>query len=282
MVRIGLISDTHMPERWKVLPECVFDLFANVDLILHSGDIGELWVLDQLGALAPVIAVHGNDETTEAQAALPYLQTLSISGYRLVLTHAHYQNPEQEMASRVNEWQPILERRRDFAKAHGASLCVFGHTHIPMAQKQDGVWLVNPGAIASGNPWQKQVIQTVAIMVLEKDAPPQVQHFNVATGTAYIPYFDGVGFKETAQQYQVSILTEELQPYREWMWRVLRPAAPELVKAAILSLAHECWSGEREGIHARDIVEQLVAIQAPKQIMDLLWEHPLFGQFVEV
>ena len=126
MIRIGLISDTHMPERWKALPECLFDLFAHVALILHSGDVGELWVLDQLSALAPVVAVHGNDETPEAQAALPYLQTLAISGHRLVLTHAHYPDPEMERASRVNDWQPILSRRIDFAKEHEASICIFG------------------------------------------------------------------------------------------------------------------------------------------------------------
>ena len=65
---------------------------------------------------------------------------------------------------------------------------------------------------------------------------PQVQHFNVVTGEAYSPYFNDMGFKETAQAYQVSILDEELQPYREWLWHILRPVAPEVVRAGILSV----------------------------------------------
>ena len=52
-VRIGLISDTHMPERWPSLPPAIFELFKGVDLLLHAGGVGELWVLDQLSAIAP-------------------------------------------------------------------------------------------------------------------------------------------------------------------------------------------------------------------------------------
>jgi putative phosphoesterase len=61
--RIGIISDTHMPERCAALPPALFETLRGVDLLLHAGDVGELWVLDRLSALAPVVAVHGNDET---------------------------------------------------------------------------------------------------------------------------------------------------------------------------------------------------------------------------
>jgi len=66
----GLISDTHMPKRWRELPPAVFDLLQGVDLVLHAGDVGELWVLDQLSTIAPTLAVHGNDVTEEAQREL--------------------------------------------------------------------------------------------------------------------------------------------------------------------------------------------------------------------
>jgi hypothetical protein len=84
---VGLISDTHAPDRCKELPKAIFEALAGVDLILHAGDIGELWVLDQLSAIASVNAVHGNDETDEATAALPYWQTVVVAGHRLVITH---------------------------------------------------------------------------------------------------------------------------------------------------------------------------------------------------
>ena len=67
---IGLISDTHMPQRWPSMPTAVSQIFADVSMILHAGDVGELWVLDELSEIAPVIAVHGNDDTADAQREL--------------------------------------------------------------------------------------------------------------------------------------------------------------------------------------------------------------------
>ena len=36
---IGVISDTHIPARSSKIPKKVFDVFKNVDMILHAGDI---------------------------------------------------------------------------------------------------------------------------------------------------------------------------------------------------------------------------------------------------
>ena len=37
--RIGVVSDTHIPTRGKILPPALFRLLAGVDLILHAGDL---------------------------------------------------------------------------------------------------------------------------------------------------------------------------------------------------------------------------------------------------
>ena len=61
-LRVGLISDTHIPEaRAELWPE-VFRALAGVDVILHGGDIHDLGVLDDLAELAPVFAARGNGE----------------------------------------------------------------------------------------------------------------------------------------------------------------------------------------------------------------------------
>ena len=104
---LGLISDTHMPQRCAALPQVLADVFRGVDLFLHAGDVGELWVLDQLSAIAPVIAVHGNDDTVDAQRELPYQQIITIGGQRLLLYHSHHPDHDQEMAMRQDDrWQP--------------------------------------------------------------------------------------------------------------------------------------------------------------------------------
>jgi hypothetical protein len=61
-LRIGLVSDTHIPEaRSELWPE-VFDAFQGLDLILHGGDLHELSVLHALADVAPVYAARGNGE----------------------------------------------------------------------------------------------------------------------------------------------------------------------------------------------------------------------------
>ena len=132
MTTIGLISDTHMPRRRRALPPAVFDLLAGVDLVIHSGDVGEMWVLDQLSRIAPVIAVHGNDETPEATAALPFLITLALGGERVVVTHGHHPEPEKEWASRVDPmWDAKLRELAEYGTAHGAKTVIYGHLPSP-------------------------------------------------------------------------------------------------------------------------------------------------------
>lgn len=45
---IGLISDTHIPERAKKLPKEIFEHFSDVDLIIHCGDVTSESVLNDL------------------------------------------------------------------------------------------------------------------------------------------------------------------------------------------------------------------------------------------
>ena len=65
-MRIGLISDTHnllRPEARQAL--------AGVACILHAGDICGQAVLDELGAIAPVTAVRGNNDRGPWAEPLP-------------------------------------------------------------------------------------------------------------------------------------------------------------------------------------------------------------------
>ncbi|MBC8099801.1 MAG: metallophosphoesterase family protein [Armatimonadetes bacterium] len=280
MTRIGLISDTHMPQRFKALPSGVFDLLNGVDCILHAGDVGELWVLDQLSRLAPVIAVHGNDETSEATAALPYLQTLCIAGHRVVITHAHYPDRADELASRTNDWQPHVDRRVNFAQQHGASIIIYGHFHIPMLLERQGILLVNPGAIASGNPWTRQTIQTIAIMSLQAGKTPDITHYDVKTLKIHKPMFDPAGFEPTFKNYNEIILESDVYEVREWLWSSLC-STHKGVLDCILALGHLRWEGHRtDKISAQELATALLAAHLPQATMQLLRDHPLFALYM--
>ena len=208
IARIGLISDTHMPARCAALPPTVFEVLRGVDMVLHAGDVGELWVLDRLSAIAPVIAVHGNDETADAQRELPYQNLVVAGGVRILLTHGHYPDRAEETASRKNDdWQPKLARRAAMGERAGARIVVFGHTHVPMAVEHGGVLLVNPGALAAPNPVTRQRIQSVAILCLRDDGAPFVTHIDLAQpNQPFIPRINWqTGFHRAHAQFTVPI-----------------------------------------------------------------------------
>ena len=93
-LRIGLISDTHIPEARRTLWDEVYDSLAGVDLILHAGDMHDVVVLDWLERVAPVIGVRGNgDDGTSGRPVAPndprlaYNQVLTVDGLRIGMTH---------------------------------------------------------------------------------------------------------------------------------------------------------------------------------------------------
>src|SRR5512136_2857031 len=84
---VGLISDTHVPARAKCLPKGVFKVFENADYIIHAGDLVELAVIDELEELAPVLAVHGNTDGPDVSGALPKLNSLRVSDWKIGVMH---------------------------------------------------------------------------------------------------------------------------------------------------------------------------------------------------
>src|SRR5438094_4229637 len=79
---VGVISDTHGLLR----PEAVAAL-AGVDVIVHAGDIGGAAILEALRAIAPVIAVRGNNDRDAWAAALPDVARTEVGGVRLCVVH---------------------------------------------------------------------------------------------------------------------------------------------------------------------------------------------------
>jgi putative phosphoesterase len=123
--RIGVIADTH-----GFLHPRVTDVFANVDHIVHAGDIGGDHVLRALEQLAPVTAVLGNNDGAEGLDIV----RKTIGGVRMLITH-------------------ILPRPRKLRADVAASLrkspadiVVFGHSHLPHDEIVDGVRFFNPAS----------------------------------------------------------------------------------------------------------------------------------------
>ena len=75
---LGLISDTHGLLR----PEALSALQGS-HAIIHAGDVGDPFILEQLQAIAPVHPVRGNVAPREAWAALWRLP-LSDDEFRVI------------------------------------------------------------------------------------------------------------------------------------------------------------------------------------------------------
>jgi putative phosphoesterase len=261
---LGLVSDTHMPRRCDALPLGVFEALRGVDLVRHAGDVGELWVLDRLAAIAPVVAVHGNDETVDATRELPYQQVVAAGGARVLLCHSHNPDRALEMASRAgDDLPPKLARVAGLAAGSDAGVLVFGHWHVPLVQEVDGVLLVNPGAIASPNETTRQLRQTVARLYVEPGRAPRVEHVDVADpARVFQPEVDpALGFSAAMAPFGASILDPAVQSGR---WDALRGALVSLVgrevaQDAFLRVARRVWSGQQEWITPAEVLDSLEA-----------------------
>ncbi|MEF2966009.1 metallophosphoesterase family protein [Paenibacillus sp. M1] len=137
-MKIGVLSDTHMPRKAKTLPPPLVKAFRRADLIIHLGDWTSLEVLDQLVALAPVEGVAGNNDPADIVRRFGYHKVLTLGSGRLQIGLTHGFLPEgrgtaKDKALRTFEGRPL----------HAV---LFGHSHQPLLEKKDGLLLFNPGS----------------------------------------------------------------------------------------------------------------------------------------
>ncbi len=151
-MKLGLVSDTHVPTSVKRLPRSLLDQLkqAHVDRILHAGDLTSMDVLAALQQIAPTIAVAGNMDPPEVSSAMPKQATIDAAGWKIGLQHGHQRHALQRKYIGQGYDQPEMEL---FYQAMASQLpdtkiIVFGHFHVPVVKQWQDVLFINPGAIA--------------------------------------------------------------------------------------------------------------------------------------
>ncbi len=134
MVKIGVISDTHIPARADSVPQEVLSLFKDVDMIIHAGDITQISVLDQLRALAPVHAVCGNMDGADLKHILPQKKIIEVENKRIGIYHGG------------GAPFGLKKRIRHMFRYNDVDCIVFGHTHQAENKHHKGILFFNPGS----------------------------------------------------------------------------------------------------------------------------------------
>ena len=126
----AVIADTHIPRRARGLPEALIPHLERADLILHAGDLMDPALLGELAAYAPTEAVRGNLDPPGLD--LPETIELELGGARVAMIH--------------DSGRKQGRRRRLLRRFPEARVVIFGHSHIPFLEDEDGLMLLNPGS----------------------------------------------------------------------------------------------------------------------------------------
>lgn len=148
-MRIGVISDTH-----DYLDGYVFHAFADVQQILHAGDIGEERILDELEEISPVFAVSGNCDFG-VTARRPQKWCGELGGVKICMTHGHLLDTRNYNDSAL-----------EFFAGEDPQIIIHGHSHVARHDRYQGVSFLNPGA--AGRPRFRDV-PSVAVIEIRPD-----------------------------------------------------------------------------------------------------------------
>lgn len=154
MVKIGVISDTHLPRGNRKIPDEVFSLFADVDLILHAGDFVQADVLYELGAIAPVKGVLGNCDTPDLALQVPVKESIEVDG--VLIGMIHDSGDRERRRQRMSQAFP------------GHRVVVFGHSHMPVIDDDGELLLLNPGSACDP---RRAKTPTVAVLEITDGEP---------------------------------------------------------------------------------------------------------------
>jgi len=124
-MKIGIISDTHLPKKGKQLPAAVIQALQEADLIIHAGDWSSMEVYEELSHLAPVKGVYGNIETEDILIHFPQKLYLELAGYRIGVVHGD-----------KGKGKTTPDRAFSAFADEKVDLIIFGHSHIPFPRQE--------------------------------------------------------------------------------------------------------------------------------------------------
>lgn len=131
MMKIGVISDTHLQRVSKELQEIFYRYLEDAEVILHAGDFVSYEIVSFLEQ-KDFHGVCGNMDPPEIKSILPYKRVLNLGEWKIGLIHG-WGGPEG-----------IEERIR--GEFSDTDVIVYGHSHRAANHTMGGTLFFNPGA----------------------------------------------------------------------------------------------------------------------------------------
>lgn len=153
-MRILIVSDTHGSLRNF---DIVIEREKEIDMLLHLGDVeGDN---DYMEAVmnCPVHIVGGNNDYF---SGLPGEIELRIGKYKVFMTHGHGYYVSMD-----------TRRLKQAARARGADIAMYGHTHRPDIDLEDGVKVINPGSLS----YPRQSGRQATYIIMEVNTEGEVE-----------------------------------------------------------------------------------------------------------
>ena len=131
MTRVGVFSDSHGD--WEAL-DVLLEKMGSIDAVCFLGDIARdvdhlQMRLSRMPQHPALYAVRGNNDFA---CLLPLERVEVIGGMRVYMTHGHRFHGPMSLVYRARE--------------NDAQIALFGHTHMKLCEREQGVLLINPGS----------------------------------------------------------------------------------------------------------------------------------------
>jgi len=132
MIKIGVLSDTHLREPGPDFKNMIETHFKGVDKILHAGDFVDWSVAEYLSGQKELIAVCGNMDSSDVRRAFPQKRIIELGRFQVGLIHGG--GSPFGIESRV---------RDEFEEVDAI---VYGHSHTPANHQVKDILFFNPGS----------------------------------------------------------------------------------------------------------------------------------------
>jgi putative phosphoesterase len=131
---VVVVSDTHVPQKARAVPDELWAAVEAADVVVHAGDWTGTAILDEFERRSRrLVGVWGNNDGDELRARLPEVARETIDGVRVAVVHETGQKEARE--ARADRLHPETD------------LLLFGHSHIPWdSTTASGTRLLNPGS----------------------------------------------------------------------------------------------------------------------------------------